>query len=387
MNSLLDGVRELVTPALLARTSAHTGESEAATLRGFGMAIPALLASLANRSGETTVMGQIASLAAAETGIESDPIARANLARAAAASRNTTAAEKWLAGANGDNLATAADGIARRIGVRGSSAGLLLSIAAPLVLGHIGRLVRSESLDGAGLAARLFRERGTFAAAAQNGLEGVGIGTRKAVEEQVPAAPSSRGWAVPLLCGVLAFSGLLWWLNRERPAGIDTRVRDAATSAVGTTGSTVATLTRTLPGNIEVRIPRGSMEDRLLSYLSAPSVSAMSFNFDRIGFGMASASLTPESREQLSNAAAILRAYPNARVVIAGYTDNRGDPAANLELSRSRAMAVRNTLQEMGVSPTRLRAEGYGSQNPVADNSTEAGRARNRRVTLRVSAS
>ena len=402
MNSLLDGIRELVTPALLSRASAYTGESEATTLKGFGMAIPALLASLAGRSGDASFMSQIASLAAAEKSIEPDPITRANVARATSASHNTTAAEKWLSGANGNSVSTVADGIARRVGMRSSSAASLLSIAAPLVLGYIGRFVRSQKLDGPGLAALLSREREGFTAATQTGLEGFGYGDTKVherahriVDDATSRLDESRttaharttgGWAVPLLCAALALGGLVWWVNRDRPTQLETRARNAETGAVGTTGSAVTMRTRSLPDNIDLRIPLGGMEDRLLNYLSTPSVSAMSFDFDRVNFNMASATLTPQSREQLSNAAAILRAYPNARVIVAGYTDNVGNPATNVELSRSRAIAVRNALQGMGISGTRIRAEGFGSQSPVADNRTEEGRARNRRVTLRVSA-
>ena len=99
--------------------------------------------------------------------------------------------------------------------------------------------------------------------------------------------------------------------------------------------------------------------------------------------------LTPEQflltlMAQLANVATILKAYPTTRVVIAGYTDNTGDEAANLALSRGRAEAVMDALRNEGVPAVNLQAQGFGSQNPIADNSTEAGRARNRRVTLNV---
>ena len=111
----------------------------------------------------------------------------------------------------------------------------------------------------------------------------------------------------------------------------------------------------------------------------------MKVDLDRIGFGIGSATLTPPSRAQIDNIAAILREYPKATVNVAGHTDNMGNEKTNLALSRARAETVAKALTNAGVSADRVRAEGYGSQKPVADNSTARGRAQNRRVTLEVS--
>jgi outer membrane protein OmpA-like peptidoglycan-associated protein len=108
------------------------------------------------------------------------------------------------------------------------------------------------------------------------------------------------------------------------------------------------------------------------------------FEFDRLTFETGSATLRPESRDQLQNVASILKAYPDVHVRIGGYTDSIGDASANMRLSQDRADAVRRELEVQGISPTRLAAEGYGSQHPVADNATEEGRAKNRRIAVRV---
>lgn len=82
----------------------------------------------------------------------------------------------------------------------------------------------------------------------------------------------------------------------------------------------------------------------------------------------------------LDEVAGLLDRYPDTRIRIAGHTDSRGSPNANLRISRERARAVAAALAERGVAPDRLIAQGYGDTQPIADNDTEAGRAANRRI-------
>ncbi|WP_126971858.1 OmpA family protein [Gynurincola endophyticus] len=69
-------------------------------------------------------------------------------------------------------------------------------------------------------------------------------------------------------------------------------------------------------------------------------------------------------------------------MAINGYTDNTGDGKHNQTLSEQRANTVLNSLVEAGIETSRLSAKGFGAQNPIADNSTEDGKAKNRRVEL-----
>ena len=108
------------------------------------------------------------------------------------------------------------------------------------------------------------------------------------------------------------------------------------------------------------------------------------FSFDRLTFETAKATLKPESAEQLTNVAAILKAHPEVEVKIGGYTDNVGDATKNMTLSGERAKAVMAELVKLGVEEKRMKAEGYGDQYPVGDNKTEEGKAKNRRIDIRV---
>lgn len=103
-----------------------------------------------------------------------------------------------------------------------------------------------------------------------------------------------------------------------------------------------------------------------------------------IYFDTAKASLRPESGETLEQVLGVLEADPALRLVVAGHTDGQGEAGYNQGLSEQRARSVVDWLVAKGVAADRLRAEGLGETRPVADNGTEAGRALNRRVEIRL---
>lgn len=156
------------------------------------------------------------------------------------------------------------------------------------------------------------------------------------------------------------------------------------TSPVMTRGTAAAPIKRLLPGDVIITVPSGSAEDRLSSFLESASIGATRITVDRIVFASGSAQLTPRSREQVDRIATILRAYPAAHVVVAAYTDNSGSAESNLSLSRDRAKAVTDRLIIEGVASDRVQAQGFGNQQPIADNATAPGRSQNRRVVLEV---
>jgi outer membrane protein OmpA-like peptidoglycan-associated protein/uncharacterized protein YidB (DUF937 family) len=107
-------------------------------------------------------------------------------------------------------------------------------------------------------------------------------------------------------------------------------------------------------------------------------------NLHIINFDTGSAAVPWFNRQVLKTAAAALKQLPAGTVIeIAGYTDNTGDPAANLTLSQQRADAVRAVLIDYGVPAGLLTAKGYGAANPIAPNDTPEGRFQNRRIEYR----
>ena len=104
---------------------------------------------------------------------------------------------------------------------------------------------------------------------------------------------------------------------------------------------------------------------------------------ERVSFKTGKADLSPSSYPLLGMLASVARNC-NTRIEIAGHTDSRGDAAVNLKLSQRRADAVRRYLVQSGVNLDWVKAIGYGETQPIADNTTEAGRRANRRIELRV---
>lgn len=99
-------------------------------------------------------------------------------------------------------------------------------------------------------------------------------------------------------------------------------------------------------------------------------------------FDLDSATIRPESKPVLDEVVTMLRSEPGWKLTIEGHTDSTGPAEHNLQLSRQRADAVKACLTAAGIDAARLRTAGFGASKPVSANTTELGRARNRRVEL-----
>jgi outer membrane protein OmpA-like peptidoglycan-associated protein len=109
------------------------------------------------------------------------------------------------------------------------------------------------------------------------------------------------------------------------------------------------------------------------------------FTLTDVLFETGKAQLKPGAYNRLAPLASFLKSSPDKQAVIEGFTDTRGTPERNLELSQRRAEAVRDFLVGEGIEPQRLVARGKGEDYPLASNATPAGRQQNRRVEVLVS--
>ncbi len=157
--------------------------------------------------------------------------------------------------------------------------------------------------------------------------------------------------------------------NAERAAALalaeSARAREAEGSAAKARAELLARMNQVLPTR---DTPRGLVAE-----------------IGGVLFATAKATLSIEARESLARLSGVLSAYPGLKLKVEGHTDNTGSEATNLKLSNDRAISVRDYLIGQGVPATGIDVEGLGPADPVADNDTAEGRARNRRVEVIVS--
>lgn len=394
--SLVNELSDLFKSQALGSFAAQSGESESSVLRGFETTVGTMVAGLGSKLGQTGFARQIFDMV---SGPGADTRVLDNVRNlASTGSRPSDAGStRFLSMLFGSHQSGITDAISRSSGLRSSSAASLLGIGAPLVLGALGKRVRDGGMDVSRLSSFISQEaagaRDTLPSGITSQIGGearqVAAEPRQAYAAVPPVAEGvvrerSRWWPWPVAAGLAALALLIGWAARRPHAHAVAYTAPYNANAYNTTSNL---LTRRLPDNVDLRIPAGQMEDRLLSFIQDPSKPVDEntwFDFDRLLFDTNSGTLQPSSQDQLHNVAEILKAYPNVHVKIGGYTDNTGDANANQQLSQQRADSVKQELINMGVSADRLESQGYGSQYPVGDNSTDEGRQKNRRISLRV---
>ena len=183
------------------------------------------------------------------------------------------------------------------------------------------------------------REKGTAVGAGVGAVAGAAVGS-------ATGGKAGTGAAIGGVLGAVA--GNLWSKRQE-----DRRI--AMEQATQGTGVDVS---RTADNQLKVNIPSD------------------------VSFDTGSATIKPQMRAVLDPFAASLKDDPKAQLTIVGHTDSTGSDAMNNPLSVQRAQSVRDYLSSRGVVATRVLTEGRGEREPVSDNTTDAGRAKNRRVEI-----
>ncbi len=204
--------------------------------------------------------------------------------------------------------------------------------------------------------------------------------------------PSLKDWKT----GTLAFAGNAVTTASGLPAAAMDQLKSLFTgwTLPDTLGEAARALSEvTLPNGTKLQAYPGGIEEQLVKFAQSDDYKNATpdqlkdkwFNFDDLNFVFGKTELTPESKRQLDNIVAILKAFPDAKIKIGGYTDKKGDDAGNLKLSDSRAKAVQAALQKAGVGAQVPEAEGYGEQFATVDeNASDEERKVDRKTSVRL---
>jgi outer membrane protein OmpA-like peptidoglycan-associated protein len=306
---------------------------------------------------------------------------------------SSEAGQRLLSTIFGQNKSAVIQGISHQCDLPSNIVVQILSLAAPKVLSFIRSRVEDQQVSLSGLPNLLFREAGDISSYLPASVHNL-LRTPKPTLEDLPAwivlepkAAYSRGGQLAICLMIAAVLAIAWlvWRSHGDVTTVE-RLQDVNRARERFSGLG-RFMERELPGGMRIDVPENGMESKLLSYIQDPVRSAgkeLWFDFDRVTFETNSAIPKPDSEEQLTNLASILKAYPHVRLKVGGYTDNTGNRRANQRLSENRAESVVRELIGLGIASNRAEAEGFGDQHAIADNATEQGRAKNRRISVKV---
>ncbi len=274
--------------------------------------------------------------------------------------------------------------------------------------------------DGAGRTYDKSKEVMSGGIGAASNVAGAASGAVTNAYDGGSGGSSALRWILPLLLlGLFVFLGFLFCgrgaptgtngsvnananrsnanLNSTRPVNANASVNasvNANSNANGAEDGAARTLSEmTLPNGTRLPAFPGGIEDQLVKFIQSDdyknatndSLKDKWFNFDDLNFVVGKAELTTESKRQLDNITAILKAFPDAKIKIGGYTDRTGNDTANKKLSDDRAKAVQAALQKAGVGAQVPEAEGYGEQfATVEESASDEARKVDRKTAIRL---
>ena len=394
-DSLLSATKAYLTPDVVRNASVITGESEAATREAMQGGVASLFAGLTNMVSTSEGASTLGNLIRKPAFGKLLNNVSSSFSGGSEISSLMDSGYNLLGTIFGDRTSSVADILAGFSGISSSSSGKLMAMLAPLAIGVLGKHAAARGLNATGVANALIGQRDEFAAASPAGLSKLlgawaprSVGIHDASDTDVyryeapvatartPERPAGMRWWPLLLIGLAL---LLFWFFRN----IGSRAREAGRQVVTTTQNAVWSIH--LPGGADILVPTGSLNYNLARFLADGSQTApQTFVFDRLNFETDSTQITADSQSTVTNLSQILNAYPTAQVQLSGHTDNTGAPDADRSLSLNRANAVKQMLVDGGIAADRIATIGYGQDRPIASNSTEEGRAKNRRLELTV---
>ena len=422
--NLLDVAKSYFNHDLINKAASSLGESESGISKAISAILPAVINGISEKASTTEGATAIAKLATDEhnDGILDSISGFLHHDSSSSLISKSSSAINTIFGKSGQsNMLT--NLISNFAGVKSSSAGTLLSMAVPLVLGLLGRHTSQSNIGASGLSSFLGTQNSLATAALPAGFS-LSSGSNSHVNvshSHTAHTPDTErktgsflGWLIPLILLALLAVGAYYMFSKgcnnsdhkeSEVTVVDSTHNTGDITHVTAEKGTLDTLsgdflynegditTIILPNNGgELKVGKNSTEARLVAFLNdkdamIDTVKGNWFEFTNVHFKTGSSDLTDVSAAQLKNLVAIAKAYPAAKFKFGGYTDNTGDAAKNVTLSQKRADAVSAMTNKLGAPAGAIEsAKGYGQEWPIEDNATAEGRAMNRRVAVNVKA-
>lgn len=427
--NVIDLIKGQLGPALVSQAASQFGESESAISKAIGGLLPAVVGGLANNSDNPAVLDAI-------SGASSNGI----LGNLMGGSSNNSIISSLLSLIFGDKLSGLVNGIASYAGISNNSSSSLLNLVTGATLGSIGKYAADNNLDKSGISNLLGDQKGVISSLLPAGLSLASLNMGdwdarykfdndgdaiKAPAQEEPKIEVTRStapngtfpdrnnndsggsiwkWLLPLLL-LIAVGYFIWKQCDKKETTTTTTMTDSGKVATDTVNAKTSDTASMKSANAKVdenidlngvslKGYKGGMEDNMITFLksggykNAKDDAALKktwYNFDHVNFKLGSATeLEAGSEGQLQNLVAILKAYPEAKIKIGGYTDKTGDEAKNLKLSADRANYIKTWLEKQGVGSQVTGADGYGSQFATVDASaSNEERAVDRKMSVR----
>lgn len=379
MTHLLDSLKAHITPERIGSIAALLGENEGGISKAIGGLAPTILAGLLHKSDDDDAMTRIFTmLSGYGFGIPDDPVGLVgggNLAH----NDPKDAAGAFLGSIFGARVPAVTNAVAAFSGVKSASVSSLLGLVGPLLMGLLHQRIQADSLSVSGLTKLLNNQQNNILSALPTGLASI-IGLNNIGVSAAPASPDvslGERWLWPLLLLLGLGGGLMAYM----------KYCTVRTEAPALPAPAPVAEPAPVPVKPALAFPAGTQEAALLAFVQDAGAAIDKnkwFDFPEIMFDVNKATLRPESEPKLNAVLAILNEYPALKLRIGGYTDSDGNDAANLRLSGERANTCLNWFTAKGIAADRLSAEGYGEQHPVAPNDTPENKAKNRRISFRV---
>jgi outer membrane protein OmpA-like peptidoglycan-associated protein len=443
--SILNSLKDMATSQLISGVASHLGESNEGISKAMGGIFPSILGGLMGAKSEDHSM--LSGLLSQAGNLGGGNLVGDLLGGLTGGNTNSGISgigSSLISGLLGNKLGGAVDLISKFAGVKSSSSSSLMGIGGSLIASFLGKKMLGDNLNFSGILNMLKGEKSNIMAAAPAGFAStLGLGdlfadasskvtntVNTATSSVTNAASTITGgddsnsgggmkwlWPLLLLAGLaLAATYLYKSCNKTEDAAASTEPATSTEPAVDpATTATVAATTDTpavastatvapvaavkeslkvkLKDGVEINAYKGGVESKLVSFLDDPAAKLNAtdkskdwFDFDNLNFDLGKSTITKESMVQVANLAAILKAYPALKIKVGGYTDKKGDDAANMKLSQSRADAVFAALKGKGANAAQLvKAEGYGETLATqAESASDEVRRADRRTAVRI---